>query len=699
MGKKVYIIHKTHLDIGFTDLAKNVIDSYINDFIPRAINLGEEMGKDFVWTTGSWLIDYYLNSSEVDDNMKRRMENALRNGTIAWHALPFTTHTELMDKKLFEYSLLISKELDKKYNKKTIAAKMTDIPGHTIAMVPILAKAGVKYLHIGVNPSSAVPHLPEMFLWRAEDGSEIVVHYDKDYGGTFERDNWEEVLYFAHSHDNQGPPKEVDEVNKIHKKIYDKYPKCEAIPSTLNEFANIAWERRNELPVIKEEIGDSWIHGVGTDPRKISEYKTLLKLRDKWICEGTMDENSDEYNLFSKKLLLVAEHTWGANANLYLPEYKNYLIKDFEKAREEDKIIISKDTLTNSYSDLMMSINTYVRETKSSEERSYKFNEKSWEEQRQYISEAINVLNDNHKNEVLEKLKLNIHRIENIKGQNPVEIGKKYKFNGIELIFTDRGSISYLSIEGKNMIIKGKEYGSLSYERFDSLNFNKYLHQYSRINQNTGSWVLVDFAKRGIEAYSEIKNEIIHPHITKSEIIQNEDIFKVNFDLEFENIDIKKYGLPKVIRVEYNIDTQEKIIDTFLRCRDKKANRMPEAYWFECSLSVDNPYAWKMNKLGYAISPYNIVKNGNRGMHALDRKSLTYEGAEGLISIGSEITPLFSFGGRRILNFDNSQRSLNEGIFINLYNNVWGTNFPSWYEGQINCNIKSQIKINEHYMI
>ena len=83
MGKKVYIIHKTHLDIGFTDLAKNVIDSYINDFIPRAINLGEEMGKDFVWTTGSWLIDYYLNSSEVDDNMKRRMENALRNGTMA----------------------------------------------------------------------------------------------------------------------------------------------------------------------------------------------------------------------------------------------------------------------------------------------------------------------------------------------------------------------------------------------------------------------------------------------------------------------------------------------------------------------------------------------------------------------------------------------------------------------------------------
>lgn len=688
------------MDIGFTDLARNVIDSYINDFIPRAINLGEEMGSGFVWTTGFWLIDYYLNCPEVDDSMKKRMENALRNGTIAWHALPFTTHTELMDKKLFEYSLSISKELDKKYNKNTISAKMTDIPGHTIAMVPILVKAGVKYLHIGVNPSSAVPHIPEMFLWKTEDGSEIVVHYDKDYGKTFERDNWEEVLCFAHSHDNQGPPKDVDEVNQIHQKISDKYPNSEIISSSLNEFAQIAWERRYELPVVKEEIGDSWIHGVGTDPRKIREFKTLLKLRDKWIDEKTMVENSDEYNLFSKNLLLIAEHTWGANANAYLPDYKNYLIEDFEKARDEDKIIISKDALSKSnlYSDLMMSINGYVRETKSIEERYYKFSEESWQEQRQYILDAIEVLNNNHKNEALETLRLNLSDIENIEGKNTIIIGKKYKFNGMEFIFTDRGSLSHLSIDGKNMINQGKEYGSLSYERFDSLNFNKFLYQYSRINQNTGSWALTDFAKRGIEAYHEIRNEIIYPHIIKSEIIQNNDILNINFDLEFENIDIKRYGLPKIIRIEYNINTLDKEIDVSLKCRDKKANRMPEAYWFECSLCVDNPYAWKMNKLGYGISPYNIVKNGNRGMHALDKKSLLYEGAEGLVSIESEITPLFSFGGRRLLNFDNSQRSLNDGIFVNLYNNVWGTNFPAWYEDEIDCYIKSKIKLNEYFM-
>lgn len=698
MKKKVHIIFKTHLDIGFTDLSKNVIHTYVNEFIPRAISLGEEMSKKFVWTTGSWLIDYYLNSPEVDENMKKRMENALNNGTIAWHALPFTTHTELMDEKLFEYSISISKELDKKYNKKTVAAKMTDIPGHTIAMVPILAKAGIKYLHIGVNPSSAVPNLPEIFLWIAEDGSEIVVHYDKTYGETFERDNLEDVLYFAHSHDNQGPPKDINEVNDVYKKISNKYPESEIYSSSLNEFAECIWKKRKDLPIIKEEIGDSWIHGIATDPIKISEYKILLSLRNKWIAKGTMDENSDEYNLFSKKLLLVAEHTWGLNANAYLPDYKNYLIKDFEEARDNDKIVISQDMLSNEYSDLMTSINTYVREGKSIKEKSYKFYEYSWQEQREYISEAISVLDDNHKSEALKNLKARLSNIESIKGNTSVITGKKYEFGGIELVFTDKGSLSILVIDGKNMIIPGKEYGSFSYERFDFLNFNRYLHEYSRINQNTGSWVLVDFAKRGIEAYPEIRHEIIYPYIIKSEINQKDRICIVNFDLEFENIAVKKYGLPKKIRVEYCINTSEGTIDVHLRCKGKKANRMPEAYWFECSLGVDNPYAWKMNKLGYEISPYNIVKNGNRGMHALDKKSLSYKGPEGSISINSEITPLFSFGGRRILNFDNSQRLLNDGIFVNLYNNVWGTNFPAWYEGEIECYIKTQIKINKNYM-
>lgn len=107
---------------------------------------------------------------------------------------------------------------------------------------------------------------------------------------------------------------------------------------------------------------------------------------------------------------------------------------------------------------------------------------------------------------------------------------------------------------------------------------------------------------------------------------------------------------------------------------------MPEAYWLETSLKVANPYRWQMNKLNYSLSPYDVIEHSNRNIHSLTKDGLTYLGVEGKVNIQSIDAPLFSFGRRGLLVFDDKQLSLNEGIFINLYNNVWGTNFPAWFE-------------------
>ena len=46
--KRVHVVFKTHLDIGFTDLGKNVIERYMEHFIPRPwscpSNLANEEG-------------------------------------------------------------------------------------------------------------------------------------------------------------------------------------------------------------------------------------------------------------------------------------------------------------------------------------------------------------------------------------------------------------------------------------------------------------------------------------------------------------------------------------------------------------------------------------------------------------------------------------------------------------------------------
>ena len=38
-AKKVIVVFKTHLDIGFTGLAQQVLDKYCLDFIPSAVDL------------------------------------------------------------------------------------------------------------------------------------------------------------------------------------------------------------------------------------------------------------------------------------------------------------------------------------------------------------------------------------------------------------------------------------------------------------------------------------------------------------------------------------------------------------------------------------------------------------------------------------------------------------------------------------
>ena len=148
MEKEILLIFKTHLDVGFTDYSKKIVDNYLNIFIPNAIKVGYEL-KDtktpFIWTTGSWLIWKAL---KQDDGT---VAKAIEDGIISWHGLPFTTHTELMNKALFEYGVSISEQLDKRFGRKTIAAKMTDVPGHTLGMVPILQKHRIEFLHIGVN--------------------------------------------------------------------------------------------------------------------------------------------------------------------------------------------------------------------------------------------------------------------------------------------------------------------------------------------------------------------------------------------------------------------------------------------------------------------------------------------------------------------------------------------------------------------
>ena len=339
--KEVFVIFKTHLDIGFTNYAENIVDNYINIFIPNAIKVGyalKNTDTPFIWTVGSWMIDRALKNDESEIVSK-----AVEDGILNWHGLPFTMHTELMNPAMFQRALKISQELDHRFGRKTIAAKMTDVPGHTIGMVPYLSRAGIRFLHIGVNTATPVPPVPDIFKWKCGE-DEIVVMYDNDYGAATELGDF--GVCFAHTNDNCGP-QSVDEIIAIYEDIAKKYPGAVIRAATLNDVAERVCKIEN-IPVLEKEIGDTWIHGAATDPEKLSRYRKIQRYIAKNGC-GNVD--------LTDNALLVPEHTWGMDIKVFFNDTEHYTHTELEAVKEQRAAV-----------------------------------EKSWEEQRCYVHKAEELL-------------------------------------------------------------------------------------------------------------------------------------------------------------------------------------------------------------------------------------------------------------------------------------------------------------------
>src|SRR5208337_5559648 len=177
--KRVLVMFKCHFDAGFIDTQANVVAKYFTQYFPQAIELARAQNasgkRRYVWTTGSWLLFEYLEQASPED--RKTMEQAIARGDIAWHALPFTWQTEMLSQSMIEGSLALSQSLDRRFDVVTTGAKMSDVPGHTRAIISPLAKHGIGFLDIGVNDASAPALVPPIFLWKGPGGQSLPVMY------------------------------------------------------------------------------------------------------------------------------------------------------------------------------------------------------------------------------------------------------------------------------------------------------------------------------------------------------------------------------------------------------------------------------------------------------------------------------------------------------------------------------------------
>ena len=614
--KKILVVYKTHLDVGFTDYAHKIVDTYIKNYIPTSINTALELNKTnpgmYIWLAGSWILDKYLNSisgRELDD-----AKYAIEKGLISWHMLPFTMHSELLTPELLEYGLSISKKLDRRFGKYTRSAKITDVPGITKALIKPLYNAGVKFIHIGVNGASAMPKVPPMFRWRNDDGETITVMYNGNYGEYTPIDA-ETAVYFSFMGDNCKPQQPADVISVIDG-LREEYPDAEITAANLNDVADAVEKVRDRLPLITSEIGDSWAHGTGSDPQKTFGYFSLLDMAKR--AEAETAERIYE------KLLLVPEHTWGRDEKTTLADHVHFSKQDFNAVRNGVK---------------------------------FRIMEKSWEEQRAYVKDAAAILgNDGRKAIAGYKRK-------------PVLMKHPQETLPYCIKVNEYGEITALTFNNKTIADDNHRLCSFLYEQFSENEYYRFLAQYNRrlrVGQATDNWHIEDFSKigmrKGIESYKLYKPKLVSVKANKNTVVICCDMPKEAHDL---------YGCPGNIETALSFTDTEITVD--FAWFNKEANRMAEAMWLRfCPVGSENYNDWRIEKLGQMINPFDRVDDGGVQHHT--------NGAvrNGSIEISSPDGGLVSFGMPNLLNFTNQNPDPTAGLSYNLYNNVWGTNFPMW---------------------
>lgn len=654
--KEVHVIFKTHLDIGFTDLAANVVRTYFESFIPAALSLSEKFREEgrrdrFIWTTGSWLIHQYLEHADTENRL--RMERAIEAGDMVWHGLPFTTHSELIDDSLFMLGTALSARLDARFGRTTIAAKMTDVPGHSRGIVPLMSRAGLRFLHIGVNSASRPPDVPGLFRWRA-DGCELLVMYQHQYGSVMTLPDERTAVAICFTGDNHGP-QSPQQIAKIYADLRNRYPQANVFASTLDAVARCVLQSVDRLPIVTQELGDTWIHGAASDPKRIAQFRELSRLRKQWLVDGVLKEHSPADIAFGGKLLMVAEHTWGLDIKTHLKDWSIYGLDELATARNKPN---------------------------------FRRTESSWAEKRAYVTEAIEALPA----ELADQARSRLRRLaptppsdgaSGVIADPAAPIETEHFAIAVD---PDTGALTTLKDRrtGRNWAGPENPLGLFAYQTFSQEDYDRFYDQY--LTRRPG-WAISDFGKPGMQDDNP-QSRSCPSRLKEMRVRQDAEGHAIVLELDVPQA--ANTGCPRRLVNKILLPWDESAIHIDFAWFDKPAYRLPEAMWLSFSPAITDDSGYLLDKMNHQFSPLYVVRDGNRSLHGIIR-GVEYSDEGSGFELDSLDAFLVAPGKKSLLDFDNSQPRPKEGLHFCLCNNVWGTNFMMWFEDDMRFRFKLRL--------
>jgi len=454
-------------------------------------------------------------------------------------------------------------------------------------------------------------------------------------------------LVVGMSDDNSGPHK-PQEIDRIHADLATRFPNAEIVATNLSEMANALAPFHDKLPVVTEEIGDTWIYGCASDPGKVARYREISRLREAWIAKGALQVGDATDLELLRHVLLVPEHTWGTDTKTWL-DYDNLIP-----------------------SDLASKLDT----------KNYRVVEFSWIEKRQDLLDGIATLPQ----ALREEAQLAIAALAPTwPVVAPVAVTPEGLSKPIEtqhfILQIDAKTGAIIRLRNKattrEWASEQNPIGLLTYQTLSQEDYTRYRASYVISNAD---WAQKDFGKPNIERFGA-KREEWQPASAGVRVEETPDAHRIVIALQFndgEAFNSGRAAFPRQAFVELTLPKAEPVIHLNLSWFGKPATRMPEALWLTFNPIAEDPKGWKLDKSGEWIAPFDVVALGNRHMHAV-QQGFKYESGRHGFYVDTLDAPIVALGERDPILFSNDQPDLSKGLHSCLFNNCWGTNYIMWY--------------------
>ncbi|HLX13304.1 MAG TPA: glycoside hydrolase family 38 C-terminal domain-containing protein, partial [Bacteroidota bacterium] len=351
--RSIYFIPHTHNDIGYTDLQPDVrakqwhhLDQAL-ELIKKTKDYPEDSrykwNLEILWSLESWL-------QNASPEKKEEFIADVRAGSIGMNALLVNPLTGLANATEMSHFTEFARKFSEQYGIPITTAAVSDVPGFTWGMVPMLAQSGVKYFASGPNTGDRIGYViddwgDKPFYWDSQSGSERVLFwvagsgYSSFHQATLANGGPERVMKIIRKLDATNYPYDIyympytlgdnggndTTLSDFVRQWNERYISPRLVIATHKQlFTDFIKEYGDSLPVHKGDFTPYWEDGaVSTANETALDRAAVDRLtQGEALWSMRAPERFPDSVAYAawRNVTLWDEHTWGADISVSDPD-------------------------------------------------------------------------------------------------------------------------------------------------------------------------------------------------------------------------------------------------------------------------------------------------------------------------------------------------------------------------------------------